>query len=69
MSEHGWETGNSVAFQEGFEEGDRRGWNEAIEAAAKWLESQEGHGGYNRFVYAAAIRKLGRSLDANEQIE
>ena len=45
-------------YDDGLKEGERRGWNDAIEAAAEWLESQEGHGAHNRFAYAAAIRKL-----------
>ena len=53
---------NSVDYQAGFaeglQEGERRGWEAGKEAAAEWLESQEGYGSRNRLEYAAAIRKL-----------
>ncbi len=35
-----------------------RGWTDAIEAAAEWLESQKGYGSRNRLEYAHGIRKL-----------
>ena len=40
------------------QEGERRGWEKGREAAAEWLESQEGHGSLNRLEYAHGIRKL-----------
>ena len=45
-------------YDEGLQEGERRGWEMGKEAAAVWLESQEGYGRRNRLEYAAAIRKL-----------
>ena len=39
-------------------EGERRGWEMGQEAAAAWLESQEGYGRRNRLEYAHGIRKL-----------
>ena len=58
--------GYEAGYQEGLKHGGDDGldiaiplsWDAGIEAAAEWLESQEGHGSHNRFMYAAAIRKL-----------
>ena len=53
----GWRR-EDAAREKGYEQGKRRGWNEAIEAAAEWLGSQEGYGSRNRLEYAHGIRKL-----------
>ncbi len=35
---------------DGLQEGVRLGFKEGIEAAAEWLENEEGYGWYNRFL-------------------
>ena len=45
-------------YDDGLQEGERRGWDDGREAAAEWLENQTGYGSRNRREYAAAIRKL-----------
>ena len=51
----------NIAYQRGYDdglqEGEKRGWEKAIEAAAKYAASLKSYSGYARDV-AAAIRKL-----------